>query len=369
MKFLFKNKPSSYKKLVKLKNKHSFKKSFYDNLIYPDKLIFLSKIYEYIVKNIIIKFFSFVLLKARNDSEKRKRLKVIDNVYNNFSSKEYNFIWLSTAFYLLISFVPVIYIVFMLNSLVQQSGILSTVMGTENINDKFAYFILGRFTPNATQYFSFPTAATSGAQDTTGAFWKIMPLFLSSLYISSSGYAKLISSNNYIYNHSKMGTYWGNKIKGLFIVLVVSVLFWFISLLDIIIEQSIINVNQRMLGTQEVSLSWFNSFIYYLLMIIFLVIIFLVLFKLTPSFKLSFKSIYKGVIISVIPTILLAALFNVITPHLKYDKFGGAVGFFFTIGFFINWFVYFMFLGITFNNAYYKKYVSTRTINKRNWLF
>ncbi|MHA0272580.1 YhjD/YihY/BrkB family envelope integrity protein [Mycoplasma sp. 48589B] len=364
-----------YSKLTKSKNKNRLiKKQFHQNLIFPDRFVIFLVLYEFLIKKILITFFAKLLLRARNESENRKRIKVIDNVYNNFNSKEYNFIWLSSAFYLLISFVPVIYIVYLLNLFFSNIPSFYNSIG-KDFNDHFSMLTLGRFLPGSNTYLK--NIVATGPDGTKGFHLQaILPnliLFLSSLYISSTGYGKLISSTNYIYDHYKMGTYWGNKIKGFFIVLCVSVLFWGFSTADIALEKKI-GLNHPATITKENKIAfdpeyWLNIMVYFIFAIIFIFCLLIMLFKLIPSFKLNLKSIYKGALLSATPTILLVLLFNTINSYFSYDKFGGVVGFFFTIAFFINWFVYFMFLGITFNNAYYKNYISTRTINKRQWLF
>ncbi|MFV8459392.1 YhjD/YihY/BrkB family envelope integrity protein [Mycoplasma sp. CR] len=347
-----------YSKLSRSKNKNRFiKKQFHQNLIFPDRFVIFLILYEFLIKKILITFFAKLLLRARNESDNRKRIKVIDNVYSNFNSKEYNFIWLSSAFYLLISFVPVIYIVYLLNLFVSNIPSFYNFVG-KDFATEFSARTLGRFLPGSQSYLINIVADPSAGFNSKTILPNLL-LFLSSLYISSTGYGKLISSANYIYEHYKMGTYWGNKIKGFFIVLCVSVVFWAFATADIMLEKRI-DPNPN---------NWLNLVVYFTFTTIFVFVLLIMLFKLIPSFKLNLKSIYKGAMLSATPTILLVFLFNTINSYFNYDKFGGVVGFFFTIAFFINWFVYFMFLGITFNNAYYKNYISTRTINKRQWLF
>ncbi|UUM20600.1 YihY/virulence factor BrkB family protein [Mycoplasma sp. 2045] len=354
------NANTDYNKLIKLKNvTKKTKKTFHQNLIFPERFTFFSKIYEFIIKKCLIRFFASILIWVRNESDHRKRLKVVDNVYSKFTSSEYNFIWLSTAFYLLISFVPVIYVVFLLNIFFGFIPGYNNLVGS-NFQDNFITIIMSRFIPGSQNYLQSIQMKDQG----TSAFnlQALLPnifLFLSSLYISSTGYGKLISANNYIYKHNKIGSYWGNKIKGLFLVLFVSILFWFFSTIDIIIETKI---TEKYNGT-----IWLNTFVYILISFVFVFVMLVGLFKLIPSFKLTIKSIYKGAILSTTPIVLLVLLFKTINQHINYDKYGGPVGFFLTIAFFINWVVYFMFLGIAFNNAYYKNYISERTITKRNW--
>ncbi|MFA7699813.1 hypothetical protein [Mycoplasmopsis synoviae] len=54
-------------------------------------------------------------------------------------------------------------------------------------------------------------------------------------------YARLITSSNYIYDHKKLGTYIGNRFKGLFVVFMVAFWLWIMSTIQILIEIGIIN--------------------------------------------------------------------------------------------------------------------------------
>ncbi|MCU9932161.1 hypothetical protein NW733_05945 [Mycoplasmopsis felis] len=89
-----------------------------------------------------------------------------------------------------------------------------------------------------------------------------------------------------------------------------------------------------------------SDFAYLSFIILFFVFSFLFLFKEGPSFKLSYKSIYRGVFVSFLPSLFLVIIYTYLNKILNYSKYGAAVGFFFSIGFFINWYVYFMFLGL-----------------------
>ncbi|QCZ36660.1 YhjD/YihY/BrkB family envelope integrity protein [Mycoplasma nasistruthionis] len=362
MNFLNKNKPTDYKKLISLKNKRKKFKNFHSNLIFPDRFLIVEKIYQFIVKDLIISFFAFILLYFKEaKSPRKRRKKVIDTVYARFVSKEYNFIWLSTAFYLLVSFVPVIYIVYLINLFLSNMDWYNNAIGSEYQN-YFFNLILGRFLAGANNYLGEISISLSKTDELS--WHTLLPwllLFLSALYISSSGYEKLVSANNYIYDHYKIGTYWGNKFKGLLLVLFVAFWLWFISTLDILIEKQFVTIVDNNIQT-----SFANNLIYIIFTIIFFYTLMLGLFKFAPSFKNNFSYLNKGAILAAVPIILLVLLFQTINSYFSYSKFGSVVGFFLSIAFFINWFAYFMFLGITFNDAYYKNYISARTINKKS---
>ncbi|WP_117275500.1 YhjD/YihY/BrkB family envelope integrity protein [Mycoplasmopsis edwardii] len=364
-----KTRKRNYKKLVRLKNKKGYLREYYSNIIYPEKFIFITKIYENLMKS-IISFFASILIFAITPADKIKRNKVVHQVYRSYDSKEFNFIWLSTIFYILISFVPVIYIVSFLNITINDSipKFTDYVMPyakekVPNISSNifqtlFNTIIFDKFIPGGNLYFAAEN------KQPINSFFKIYALIpgsfiaLPSLYISSGGYGKLISAYNYIFSHNKTGSYWGNKVKGLGIVITVSLLLWLFSTLNIFLQTSI------WLKYKE-SVKWLSDLVYLLFVFMFIFVLFLVLFKITPSFKIKFKDSFRGSLISSIPTFILVVIYTYLYKLISYDKFGSAVGFFFSVGFFINWYIYFMFLGIIFNNAYYKNYVSSRTIPKK----
>ncbi|MGZ9756082.1 YhjD/YihY/BrkB family envelope integrity protein [Mycoplasma sp. 246B] len=374
-----KNKPLSYKKLIKMRIPKKIYKRFYLNIVYFATFDFFYWIYEFFIKG-IISIFAFVLIRSYNQNQKVKRRKVVNYVYDKFSSSEYNFIWLSTAFYMLISFVSVIYIVYFLNITINDNiGSFTNYVDSfykETVENKdgntstfqalFNVTIFNKFIPGGDLYFN-PSPGKMQVNSLLQKLYTLIPgsfVALPALYIAAGGYGKLIISYNVIYSHEKVGTYWGNKAKGLFIVLGVAIILWAMSTLNIFIQARLFNAH-RLDG------SGVNDLLYIIFTIIFFILIFLYLFKFVPSFKINFKGIYKGVIISALPSVILVIAYTYLSRLFTNNNYGAAVGFFFSIGFFVNWFVYFMFLGITFNNAYYKSYINTRTIPKKTlaWWF
>ncbi|TDV24195.1 membrane protein [Mycoplasmopsis mustelae] len=373
-----KNKTLTYKKMLKMRVPKSIYKKYYLNIIQYSTFVFFTKLYEKIILG-IISIFAHFLIRASSQSQKAKRKKVVLNVFEKFWANDYNFVWLSTAFYMLISFVSVIYIVNFLNISINDnihaftnyvSPFYQNAVANGNASESvfqslFNITIFNKFIPGSDLYFSPQNNVI--VNSTLNKLYSLIPgsfVAIPSLYIAAGGYGKLITSFNVIYSHERIGTYWGNKVKGLFLVIVVSVILWGLSTIHIFVQA-------RVFISHSLIDSAFNDFLYILFTIIFFVLTFLFLFKLTPSFKLNFNSIYRGMIISTTPTVLLVIIYTYLNKLFSYSKYGAAVGFFFSIGFFVNWYVYFMFLGIIFNNAYYKSYISTRTMPKRihAWLF
>ncbi|WP_322900779.1 YhjD/YihY/BrkB family envelope integrity protein [Mycoplasmopsis felis] len=362
------NKILNYKKITKRKVPKIIYKEYYENIIPRNPFVFLEKIYEFFIKS-IISIFANILIISRTENAKIKRKRVILNIFELFNSKQYNFIWLSITFYMLISFVAVIFIVNFLNLVINDNittfkNLVSNLVKKQELNTQYSTFqslfnniVFNKFIPGGEIFLSLDEIDVSS----NFKLYSWIPgsvIALPSLYISAGGYGKLVTAFNTIYYHKKTGTFIGNKLKGLYLVLGISFLLWFFSTLYIFSQASIYNNHQ----TLSYGLS---DFAYLSFIILFFVFSFLFLFKEGPSFKLSYKSIYRGVFVSFLPSLFLVIIYTYLNKILNYSKYGAAVGFFFSIGFFINWYVYFMFLGIVFNSSYYKSYVSSHTIPKK----
>ncbi|WP_036430999.1 YhjD/YihY/BrkB family envelope integrity protein [Mycoplasmopsis felis] len=362
------NKILSYKKITKRKVPKIIYKEYYENIIPRNPFVFLEKIYEFFIKS-IISIFANILIISRTENAKIKRKRVILNIFKLFNSNQYNFIWLSITFYMLISFVAVIFIVNFLNLVINDNittfkNLVSNLVKKQELNTQYSTFqslfnniVFNKFIPGGEIFLSLDEIDVSS----NFKLYSWIPgsvIALPSLYISAGGYGKLVTAFNTIYYHKKTGTFIGNKLKGLYLVLGISFLLWFFSTLYIFSQASIYNNHQ----TLSYGLS---DFAYLSFIILFFVFSFLFLFKEGPSFKLSYKSIYRGVFVSFLPSLFLVIIYTYLNKILNYSKYGAAVGFFFSIGFFINWYVYFMFLGIVFNSSYYKSYVSSHTIPKK----
>ncbi|VEU62792.1 YhjD/YihY/BrkB family envelope integrity protein [Mycoplasmopsis bovirhinis] len=368
-----KTKQNHYRKYIKLKKKKSHLRKFYTNIIYPDRLEILNVIYETILKYVIL-FFTTFLIWVKNDNDKIKRNKLVQLVYSNYNSKETGFVWISTIFYVLISFIPVIYIVGFLNLTINNSitpfkdYIEPFVRSrTESVpNNVFQYLfnsiVFQKFIPGGESYFVLDNQNQDAGFNT---FFSLIPgsfIAIPSLYIAAGGYVKVISAYNFIFGNSRTGSFFGNKVKGLWLVIVISILLWIFSNIFIFTE---VHLWTRYGGINN----WLSDFIYLIYVLVFLIVLFLVLFKLIPSFKIKFKELFKGTIVATLPSFVLIVIYTYLNQLVSYTKFGSAAGFFFSISFFINWFIYFMFLGIIFNNAYYKSFVSSKTIPKRIYAF
>ncbi|EFF41771.1 YhjD/YihY/BrkB family envelope integrity protein [Mycoplasmopsis alligatoris] len=345
---------SAYKKYYRefAKNEREYKKvlkkrGFFSNIVWPN--ILKINLYEIIIK-FIIKIILYITFFWNFKKNKAKLNAMVNRAYMKFSSREFTFIPAASGFYLLVSFVPIIIISYLILSL------LSVASSGNIFNAYFIDIILPKMVPGIETVISFLTLQLRK----TEAIISLVFLGLSSLWVSSAGYGKIISSQNYIYNHKYLGTNLGNRLKGLILVVVISLylslLIAFTLGLDLLIG------GYDVLDKTKNSSSTFILFIFNAL--IFLYTGFLMLFKFSPSFKLSFRAAHSGVLVASIPTWLLVSLFGFLAKVTDFNKYG-PLGIFMYLSIFISWFTYFMYLGIIVNEAYFKTFVSQRTVQKK----
>ncbi|VEU76420.1 YihY/virulence factor BrkB family protein [Mycoplasmopsis columboralis] len=373
-----------YKKLLSFKYR---KRKYYNwsiNLLWDDPFKYLGLWFDFILKLVIYVFSWFLtfpgfrylklLIPGKNQSfealEKinalhRKRRGVVDIVFAKFVSKEFNFTWLTIAFYFLISFIPIIYIIFNLNMLL---GFV--VYGnSENqsvFKERFINGTLSNFLPDVTNYVGSVEffKLTNGSLDFSALIGNAL-FFITTLLFASTGYGKLVSAVNYMYDHKKIGTYLGNRAKGMGLVFLVSILLWGFSNLQTFTE-AIVTGDFNLSAHKSPTLSklffvfWTSAFILSL---------FILIFKLAPSFQIKIRHILRGAIFATIPNVIFVIVFSFwINNALNYNKYG-SIGFVLTLAFFITWFVNLMFLGILFNQAYYKMFHNQKTYNRGSIFF
>ncbi|VEU59215.1 YhjD/YihY/BrkB family envelope integrity protein [Mesomycoplasma neurolyticum] len=269
------------------------------------------------------------------------------------SSHEYAFIPAGFAFYLFTSFIPVLIL----------SISLINIHYKDDDTKKFIFEeIISRYIPAIDKIFDFNKNESEVKNyNLILSFNKInIILLISSLWISSTGYAKFITSQSIIYGHKNQGNWFINRMKGLIIVTVISIFFAYLLLsatfifkkLDVQIENKSIYI-----------------FLFYLIssfyIIFFFFIVWFFLLKYTPTFKTSFKNIKPGVIISSLASTLFSTIFGYLSSIkiIDYNKFGIFATFLYlsTFTLFISYILYF---GIIINEAFYKSFVSDKTKNK-----
>ncbi|EGV00546.1 YihY/virulence factor BrkB family protein [Mycoplasmopsis columbina] len=300
----------------------------------------------------VIKFFLKIILKIATPKigwkNKIKTKELINRTYDKFISKDLVFIPLSLSFYFLISFVPIITIIMTLLSLI------------DGYNQIFIQLIMSKIIPGIQSILDLQITSKSheGLQ-----YISIIFLLLASLWLSSNGFAKFVYSQNYIYKHEFLGNWFTNRLKGLFIVMGISIYLFLGIALYILIYSSFVKV---FTNNNSQIIFFYSSFSVYLL--IFLYLGTLLLFKLTPSFKVPFTSIFPGVLVAVLPIWIFIMSFGYLTSLINYSKYG-LIGTFMYVALFVSTLSYCLMLGIIVNEAYYKTYYSSYTIAKKNWIF
>lgn len=321
-------------KVIKLKNKNFLNRCFY--------------------------IFIFIILKISIRSSKVKNKKenlkiIINRSIKKLSSREFTFIPAGFAFYLFISIIPILIISF---SIINPFFINKETLHFSNTKDFLLEEILNRYIPGIGK--SIPETLnifSSAAWETTT--WII--LLFSSLWISSSGYAKFIESQSIIYIHKNSGNIIFNRIKGIFIVIIISLILSFFLILStfLFIELQIKFKNK--LWVYELCFYTISIF----LVFIFFYIIWLILLKISPVFKITFKQISSGVFISSLSSVLFSAIFGFLSSakFISYDKFGTLATFLYlsTFCFYISYLLYF---GVIINEAFYKTFFSEFTRHK-----
>lgn len=333
-------------KLRRRQNKELKNKTYYQNIVWPP--LIKINIYEIVVK-FIIRVILFVAAFSTLRKHKHKFNEMINRAYNKFSSSEFIFIPPASAFYLLVSFIPVIIVSYLLLNVF--SNLSSAHLYLLNI-------ILPKLMPDIQLVVEFLSTDFSQA----AAVASLLLLGFSSLWVSSAGYGKIITSQNYIYNHKYLGSGIGNRVKGLFLVLGISMYFTIFVLLSYFIDSFIYGLTAADIAARINTDTSIINFI--VLSLIFLYTGFLILFKFSPSFKLSFKSIHSGSLISTIPTWILVSIFGSLTSATSFSQYG-PLGIFLYLSILIAWFTFFFYLGIIVNEAYYKTFISQRTIQKK----
>lgn len=321
------------------------KEKFNHNIIWPPR--WKVNIYEIICK-FIIKIILFVTMFRTMYRSKQKREIIINRAYFKFSSKEFQFIPLSSCFYFLLSFVPIVIIVYF---------ILSLFSWHISFNKFFYQDILSNLIPGILSVIDF-------LPSNFDSYWSYIPLAvlsLSCLWLSSAGYGKMITSYNYIYGHKFLGNFLGNRFKGLLIVILISL---YISIWVIILK--LLNSLFITFNDDPEYKKWEAFILFEITSLLFLYIGFILLYKFVPSFKLKISQVYSGSLLATIPTWILVLIFGSLNTTFKYEKYG-PLGIFLYISVFISFYSYFTYLGILVNESFYKTFISQRTLQKKAW--
>lgn len=328
-------KPNKYIKSILVKKK---KNKYFDKAMY---------FFIYFILLITLGLFKHKDWKTRTSQYKE----LISGSVANLSSNSF-LIATGQAFYILISFIPIITVIMIL-----LANIDFRIGNSTQFNVFVKSDILNRFIPG------IETALPDFLVTFKKLDWKnvgFIFLVFSTLWISINGYSKLIAAQSTIYNHKNKGSWLYSKLKALSIVLAIIV---FVTISLIIITPFMMYLKEVDKAHYEIYFYLFCSF--YLLF--FFTIGWLLMFKWLPVFKLKFQDIVPGWIIASLSSSLFAMLFGYLVSNkfIKYDKYGTMASFLYlsTFSLYISYFFYF---GLTINYSYAQVF-STKTFQSKNF--
>ena len=276
-----------------------------------------------------------------------KNYEIIDRTYKRIMSSDFIFIPSSIAFYIIMAFMPILAMIVSIDNI---PG-LRNLVKTEDFTD-----VLGRFIPGIGDILkslkTFSTANVGGAIST------FLTLLITT-WIASGGFAKLIYTQSYIYEHKFVGGYWMNRIKGMFIVIALTVFLIAVLAVNISVNQWIKSWD---MNSQSKSVLMYLFLFFGLLFVIFTGVIFL--FKFTPRYKIKFRHVVPGAMVMALPTTLFLAFFGLITTFWSYGSYG-IIGAIMYIGMSSLICTNFLFMGLIANASYYQTFVGRKM--KAKW--
>ena len=332
---------------TKNKKKRSRRKSYISSLIiHADKKVSMM---ERVVKVLIYMALRLVI-KPKKWKHPQKNYEIIDRTYKRIMSSDFIFIPSSIAFYIIMAFMPIITLIVSVRLI---PG-LSDIVSIKDLND-----VMGRFIPGIDSVLeSIENLAGEKSSSVGGATITIFSLVITT-WIASGGFAKLIYTQSYIYEHKFVGGYWMNRIKGMFIVLSLT-LFLAIALATNIAINQYINSQHWPAATKKIVM-------YIILFIGLLIGIFIgavLLFKLSPRYKIRIRNVVPGAMVVALPMTLFLSLFGFITTFWSYGTYG-VIGAIMYIGMSALICSNFLFMGLIANAAYYKTFVGKQL--KQKW--
>ena len=314
---------------------------------------------ERFIKSIIYVVLRMVI-KPSKWKEPEKNYQIIDRAYKRIMSSDFIFIPSSIAFYLMMAFMPILSMITFLYIIPGVSPwLLARNAGPSAIGD-----VIGKFIPGTESLFADLQSNISQGRASSfkgGIAVATLSSFAISTWIAAGGFSKLVFTQSHIYNHKFTGGYWSNKAKGIFMVLVFTLVLLTALIINILLTGAIKKTAWSE-TTKEVVTYSFLIFVLFFGMIIG----FALLFKLSPRYKIKIKHVIPGAMVAGIPTGLFLALFGPITSIWSYHSYG-AIGAIMYIGMASLFVTNFVFIGLATNAAYYKTFVSLKMKNK--WTF
>lgn len=353
----------------------------------------------------IVKFLIYLALRLvigpKKWKDPKKNYEIIDRTYKRIMSADFVFIPSSIAFYLIMACMPVLSLIMFLYQIPviheiltnghfeytgkyggsqlnpqgigeqlslsqEQYNLLTQADGWVQISkdwiidDDLLANVLGKFIPGMGDLLKQLASVTKSEHKgiEVGALTATVISLFVSAWIAAGGFAKLVFTQSYMYEHKFLGGYWMNKIKGMFMVLIFSLILFGVLLLNIWVTNSINNSisSKTTRNTLKIIFLVFGLF--------FGVFAgFILLFKLSPRFSIKVRHIIPGAMVSTIPTAGFLALFGLISSLWTYGNYG-AIGTIMYIGMAALLVTYFIFVGLSANVAYYQTFVGKKVKNK-----
>ncbi|AAT27861.1 YihY/virulence factor BrkB family protein [[Mycoplasma] mobile] len=339
-------KPRKISKIFKFSSKDKInRKSFVSSkMVVP---VYENKTLKKIIKSILN--FGLRITSSRVKWNKNKALneELVDNTYKKIQSKEFAFIPAGLALYLFMAFIPILTIVFSVFSFNLE---FTEILRTD---------ILGRLIPGIES--SIPAIQEFFQSSTVGTVALII-LLASSFWLSSNGFVKFIKSESLIYNFQNIENNLILRIKGILIVLGLSV---FMSLVLLVVIPIVKILKENLLIQSPTTFFAIFYILSFILIIFSSYVAFLLLFKLSPSFKLKFKDVSPGAIVTTIPTSLFIVIFGSLSSIdlINYGNFG-TIGTFMFLVILILQLSFYLYAGLIINAAYYQTFVGKKLIPK-----
>lgn len=336
---MFKKPHVGYKKEKKKASKSKKRRYVSDLILY--KTGHKVSLAERIVKLLIYVALRLVI-RPRKWKDPEKNYEIIDRTYKRIMSSDFIFIPSSIAFYIIMAFMPIIAIVTFITSL----------PGLGQFSDDVKE-VLGDFIPGMKSVLNQTNQFFHGGSlsEKIAGLSAVLVSFLVAIWIASGGFAKLIYTQSYIYEHKFVGGYWMNRIKGMFMVL---------ALTGGLVGALLINVFvKRFIESWDISEKWQTVcrdifLVFGLLLLVFFGM--MALFKFSPRYKVKFRHVVPGAMVTALPTTLFLSLFGIISRWWSYGQYG-SIGVIMYIGMMSLIVSNFLFMGLISNAAYYKTFV------------
>ena len=343
-----------YQKSPKKKKRKFFKKSSYiSDLVIPHKKGGPKKV---TLAERIVKLFIYLALRLvirpRKWKHPEKNYEIIDRTYQRIMSADFIFIPSSIAFYLIMAFMPILSMIIMAS---QIPG-LDSIITRDAIGD-----VVGKFIPGLRSviYQVSDFESSSNLASRIGGWVSIFLTLVTSTWVAAAGFSKIIYTQSYIYEHKFVGGYWMNRLKGMLMVLSLTLGLIFALVINILITREIDSWSISKDARKVI------EFTYLFIGLFFLIFIGMVaLFKLSPRYRIRIKHVIPGAMVTTLPTTIFLSLFGVITSIWSYGSYG-VIGVIMYVGMACLIFSNFLFMGLISNAAYYNTFVGRRLEPKR----